>query len=69
MSVGFVAIAGGGFTQVKNQIKVKEEDSEEEFNPWNKDVKLLERVLNSHDSIMKEGKDDREAASKAKVSI
>jgi hypothetical protein len=48
---------------------MKEEDSVEEFNPWNRDVQLLERMLESHDSmqreiIMKEGKDEREEASK-----
>jgi len=42
---------------------MKEGDSIEEFNPWNREVKLLERVLNSHDLVMKEGKDDREVVS------
>jgi len=48
---------------VNNQVKIKEEDFMEEFNPWNREVNLLEKVLNSHDSIMKEGKDDREVVS------
>jgi len=74
VSAGFVADAGGNLAQMNNQIKMKEEESVEEFNPWNKDVKFLERVLDSHDSIqeeiiIKEGKDDREAESKEKVSI
>jgi len=38
----------------------------EEINPWNGEINLLERMLNSHDLIMKEGKDDREAANKPK---
>jgi len=45
------------------QINLKEENSMEEFNPWNREINLLEKVLNSHDSIMREGKDDREAVS------
>jgi len=52
---------------MSSQIKMKEEYSVEEFNPWNRDAQLLERMLESHDSvqtkiIMKEGKDEREAA-------
>jgi len=66
MNASFVANAGGDLAQVNSQIKVKEENSMEEFNPWNREVNLLEKVLNNHDSIMKEGKDDREAASKPK---
>jgi len=72
MNACFVANAGGDLAQMSSQVKMKEEDFKEEFNPWNKDVKLLEKMLNSHDSIMKEGKDDREVAkmatSKARVS-
>jgi len=54
---------------MSKQIKMREEDSVEEFNPWNRDAQLLERMLGIHDSIqeeiiMKEGKDDRKAASK-----
>ena len=52
---------------MNNQIKVKEENSMEELNPWNREVNLLERMLNNHDLIMKEGKDDREVARKPKV--
>jgi len=63
VSVGFVANAGGDLAQMSSQMKMKEENSIEESNPCNKNVKLLERVLDSHDSIMKEGKDDREEAS------
>ena len=53
---------------MNNQIKMKEEDFVEEFNPWNKYAQLLERILESHDSvqieiIMEEGKDEREAIS------
>ena len=47
---------------MSSQIKMEEEDSMGKFNPWNKDVNLLERVLESHDLIMKEDKGDREAA-------
>ena len=61
---GFVVGAEGDLAKVNSQIKVKEENSMEELNPWNREVNFLERVLNSHDPIMKEGKDDREAASK-----
>lgn len=60
MKAGFVAITGGDLAQVSSRVKIKEEDFMEEFNPWNKDVKLLEKMLNSNDLIMKEGKDDRE---------
>ena len=52
---------------MNSQIKVKEENSMEELNPWNRKVILVERVLNSHDPIIKEGKDDREKISKPKV--
>jgi len=45
---------------------MKEEDSMEEFNPWNRDVQSLKRMMDSQDSIqkeiiVKEGKDEREA--------
>lgn len=69
VNAGFVAIAGADLAQISSQIKVKEEEFMEEINPWNREVNLLVKELNSHDSIMKEGKDDREAASKVKVSI
>jgi len=64
---GLVADAGGNLAQMSSQMK--EEDSMEEFNPWNRDVNLLEEMLNSHDSVMREGKGDRKAASEARVSI
>jgi len=53
VNAGFVAIAGAYLAQVNSQIKVKEEKSMEELNPWNREVNLLEKVLNNHDSIMK----------------
>ena len=49
MNADFVAIAGGDLAQLNNQIKVKEENSMEEFNPWNREVNLLEKVLNNHE--------------------
>ena len=49
VSAGLVADAGGILAQMSSQIKMKEEDSMEEFNPWNKDVQLLERMLESQD--------------------
>jgi len=67
MNAGFVANARRDLAQVNSQIKVKEENSMEELNPWNREVNLLEKVLNSHDSIMKEGKGDGEVARKPKV--
>lgn len=30
---------------------MKEEDSMEDFNPWNRDVQLLERMLESQNSV------------------
>ena len=66
VSAGLVANAGGNLAQTSSQVKTVEEDSVKEFYPWNKDVQLLERILDIHDSlqtekIMKEGKDEREA--------
>jgi len=58
VSAGFVANVGGDLAQLSH-LKMREEDFVEEFNPWNREVKSLERVLNSHDLVMKEGKDDR----------
>jgi len=49
MSVDLVADAGGNLAQMSSQIKMKEEDSLEVLNPWNKDVQLLERMLDSQD--------------------
>ena len=65
MSAGLVADVGGNLAQVSSQVKMVEEDYVEEFNPWNRDVQLLERMLESQDSmqkeiIMREGKDERE---------
>ena len=72
VSAGLVADAGRDLVQMGSLTKKEEDDSIEEFNPWNKDVELLEKMLNNHHSIMKEGKDDREAAkmvaSKARAS-
>ena len=42
---------------------MEEGDSVEDFNPWSRQVNLLEKVLNNHDSIRKASKDDREAVS------
>jgi len=68
VSVGLVADVGGNLAQMSSQIKIKEVDFVEKFNPWNNDAQLLERMLESHDSvqkeiIMKEGKDERDAVS------
>ena len=38
MSASFVADVGGDLAHMKNQIKMREEDYVEEFNPWNKDL-------------------------------
>ena len=62
MSASLVADAGENLAQMSSQIKM---DYVEEFNPWNKDVRLLERMMESQDSIqkeitVKEGKDERE---------
>ena len=51
MSAGLVVEAGGNLAQMSSQIKMKEEDYVEEFNPWNRDTQLLERMLESHDSV------------------
>ena len=64
VSAGFVADAGGNLAQMSNQVKMEEEDSVEVFNPWNKDIMLLERMLENQDLmqkeiIMREGKDER----------
>ena len=68
MNAGLVVDVGGNLAQMSSQIKMKEEDFVEEFNPWNRDAQSLERMLESHDSvqteiIMKEGKDERDAVS------
>jgi len=67
VSASLVADAGGNLAQMSSQIKMKEEDFMEKFNPWNRDVQLLERMLKSRNSMqteitMKEGKDEREAS-------
>lgn len=78
VSAGLVVDAGKKLAQMSNQIKMKEENFVEVFNPWNRDVQLLERMLDNQDSIqkeiiMKEGKDEMEAKqvkiSKEKVSV
>ena len=51
VSAGLVADAGGYLAHMNSEIKMKEEDSVEEFNPWNKDSQLLERMLEIHDSV------------------
>lgn len=68
MSAGLVTDVGGNLAQMDNQTKMEEEDFMEEFNPWNIDVQLLERMLESQDSvqpeiILTEGKDERESVS------
>ena len=64
----FVENAGGYLTQVNNQIKIREQENYvEEINPWNGEINLLERMLNSHDLIMREVKDDGDATRKAKI--
>ena len=64
VSAGLVADVGGNLAHMSSKVKMVEEDFVEEFNPWNRDVQLLERMLESQDSmqkeiIMKEGKDER----------
>jgi len=51
---------------MSSQVKMEKKDYVEVFNPWNRDVQLLEIMLESQDSMqketnMKEGKDEREA--------
>jgi len=66
MNAGFAAEVGGDLVQVNNQIKVKEDKSMEELNSWNREIKVLETMLNIHDSIMKEAtskpKDEEKSA-------
>lgn len=45
VSVGLVADAGRTLAQMSSQVKMEEKDSMEKFNPWNRDVKLLEIIL------------------------
>lgn len=71
VSATLVADAGGILAQMRSQIKMEEEDSMEEFNPWNRGVQLLERMLDNHDSmhigiILTKGKDERQTI---KVSV
>ena len=54
VNVGFVADVGENLTQLDSQIKEKEENSVEIFNPWNKEIKLLEIMLKNQDSIQEE---------------
>jgi len=51
MNAGFVADSRGNLAHMSNQIKMKEEEFVEEFNPWNRDAQLLERMLESHDLV------------------
>jgi len=53
VGVGLVEDAGENLAQVNNQIKMEEEDSIEKFSPWNKDVQLLERMLESQYSMQR----------------
>jgi len=53
VNAGLVADAGGNLAQVSRQIKMKEEDYMEVFNPWNWNVQLLERMLESQNSMQK----------------
>lgn len=67
VSVGFVVDAGENLSQMSIQVKVEDKDYVEVFNPWNKDIMLLERMLENQDFmqkeiIMKEGKDERAVA-------
>ena len=60
---GRFSCRGGNLAQISNQME--EEDSMGEFNPWNRGVQLLERMLEIQDSMqikitMKENKDERE---------
>jgi len=48
-----VVDARGNLAQMSSQIKMKEEDSMEKFNPWNRKVQLLERMLESQNSMQK----------------
>jgi len=47
VGAGLVANDGGNLAQMRSQVKTVEEDSVEEFNPWNIDVQSLERMLES----------------------
>ena len=63
VSAGFVADARENLAQMSSQIEMEEEDFMENFNPWIRDVQLVERMLDSQDSMqketnMKEGKDE-----------
>ena len=44
-SAGFIANAGENLAQINSQVKMEEEDSVEIFNPWNRDIVLLESML------------------------
>ena len=54
VSAGFIADAGVTLAQMNNQVKKEEENSVEIFNPWNKEIKLLEIMLKNQDSIQEE---------------
>jgi len=49
LSTSLVADAGENLAWMSSQVKMVEGDSMEEFNPWNRDVQLLERMLESQD--------------------
>jgi len=44
VSAGLVADARGNLAQMSSQIKMKQEDFVEEFNPWNRDANFQERM-------------------------
>ena len=54
MSAALVVDTRGNLSQMSSQVNMVEEDYVEEFNPWNRDVQLLERMLDSYDSMHKE---------------
>ena len=51
MSVGLAVDVGGNLAQMSSEIKNKEEDFVEEFNPWKRDAQLLDRMLESYDLV------------------
>lgn len=51
MNAGFIAGVGENLTQLSSQIQEEEENSVELFNPWNKEVELLEIMLNNQNSV------------------
>jgi len=51
MIAGFSVHTRENLLQENNEIDKGEEDSVEVFNTWNKDIKLLERMLERQDLI------------------